>query len=336
VNSAFVRMYGFERKSQCLLTVAEYQQILELSTLDGQPVPPAQWTMPRALRGESATSVELRVRHKDTGRSWIGSFTFAPIRSPQGEIIGAVFTVRDVTEQKRMEEELRASHQDLERLVVAQQSIEEEERKRIARELHDELQQVLAAIKMDVGSIQSELAADPARLPALITRMDDLATAAITSSRRIVNDLRPLLLEELGLVPALEVLARQFAERTGLRVSVDSDERCCQADDAPSDPVSLCLYRAAQEALNNAAKHSHAGRVEMRLARPEAGGWRLSIADDGRGLRPEDRRKPGSFGLRGMAERVRALGGTLRVDSVPGHGVAVTVEIGAPRDHAAV
>jgi PAS domain S-box-containing protein len=335
VNSAFVRMYGFEHKSQCLLTVADYQQMLELSTLDGRTVPPARWGLLRALRGEVGSAVELRVRRKDTGHSWIGSFTFAPIRNPQGEIIGAVFTVRDVTEQKRMEEELRVSHRDLKELLLAQQSIEEEERKRIARELHDELQQVLAAIKMDVGSIESELASDPARLPALIKRMDDLAAAAITSSRRIVSDLRPLLLEELGLVPALEVLARQFAERTGMRVSIDSDESCRQADGALPDAAALCLYRAAQEALNNAAKHSHARWVQLRLARTPAGAWRLDVTDDGRGLRPEDRRKLGSFGLRGMEERVRALGGTLRVDGEPGRGVAITVEIGASRDQVA-
>lgn len=235
--------------------------------------------------------------------------------------------LRDVTEPRRLQAELEASHADLERLVTAQQRIEEEERKRIARELHDDLQQVLAAIKMDVGSIQTELAAHPARLPPLVARIDELATTAITSSRRIVNDLRPLLLEELGLGPALEALCRQFSERTGIAARVDCDEGCSAPDTMP-EAVAICLYRLAQESLNNAAKHSMARHVQLRLASPAAGRWALRIADDGQGLQPGDLRKPMSFGLRGMAERVRALGGTLRVNGVPGHGVVVEVEIG--------
>ena len=94
------------------------------------------------------------------------------------------------------------------------------------------------------------------------------------------------------------------------------------------EAVAICLYRLAQESLNNAAKHSMARHVQLRLASPAAGRWALRIADDGQGLQPGDLRKPMSFGLRGMAERVRALGGTLRVNGVPGHGVVVEVEIG--------
>lgn len=244
--------------------------------------------------------------------------------------------LRDVTASRRLQAELEASHADLERLVTAQQRIEEEERKRIARELHDDLQQVLAAIKMDVGSIETELAVDPARLRPLVARIDELATTAITSSRRIVNDLRPLLLEELGLGPALEALCRQFSARTGIAARLDSDEDC-SAPDAMPEATAICLYRLAQESLNNAAKHSKARHVHLRLTSPAPGRWALRIADDGQGLQPGDLRKPMSFGLRGMAERVRALGGTLRVEGVPGRGVVVEVEIGsahAPKDAA--
>lgn len=337
VNAAFLRLYGFASKAECLRPIADYESLLEVSTPDGQVLTHEQWTMPRALRGERGSGVELQVLHKDSGRRWTGSFSFAPIRDAGGEIVGAVFSVRDVTEKNRMADELRASHRDLERLLAAQTSVQEEERKRIARELHDELQQVLAAIKLDIGSILPELAANPARLPALVTRMDDLATAAITSSRRIVNDLRPQVLEEVGLVPALELLASQFMERRPIRVSVESDAGC-RVDGEPPDAVALCLYRVAQEALNNVAKHARARRVQIRLSRPPGGGWELRIADDGRGLGPGDRRKPMSFGLRGMAERVRALGGVLSVDSEAGRGVVVSVHVGAgtqPGDGAA-
>lgn len=241
-----------------------------------------------------------------------------------------LFTVilRDVTEPQRLADELQASHRDLQRLLAAQNSVQEEERRRIALELHDELQQVLAAIKLDIATILPDLAADPARLPALAARMDELASAAISSCRRIVNDLRPQSLEEVGLVAALELLASQFVQRRALRIEVDADPEC-RGDGEPPDAVALGLYRVAQEALNNVAKHAHARRVDIRLSRTPGGGWELRIADDGRGLVAEDRRKPGSFGLRGMAERMRALGGELRVDSESGRGVVVTARVGA-------
>ena len=327
VNAAFVRMYGLNSMSECLRQIIEFEALLEFRTLDGAVVTRDQWTMPRALRGERGSGVELQILHKDTGRRWIGSFSFAPIRDAQGAIEGAVFSVRDVTEQKRLADELKVSHRDLERLLASQTSVQEQERKRIARELHDELQQVLAAIKMDIGSILPEMAIDVNRVPSLVSRMDDLASAAINSSRRIVNDLRPPLLEEFGLVAALELLATQFMERWPIHVQVNSDPECC-ADGEPEDAVGLCLYRLAQEALNNVAKHSRAQEVQVRLARTPIGGWELQIADDGRGLRSEDRRKPASFGLRSMTERVRGLGGSLRVESDSGRGVTITAQLG--------
>ena len=328
VNAAFLRLYGFASRAECLRPIQEYGELIALRTPEGRPLSVEQWSMPRALRGERGNGVEREVLNKATGRRWIGSFSFAPIHDAGGGIAGAVCSVRDVTEQKRLADDLQASHHHLGLLVASQSSIQEEERKRIARELHDDLQQVLAAIKLDIGSILPELAAGPARLPALVTRMDDLATSAITSSRRIVNDLRPPLLEEFGLVAALELLAAQFMERYPIRVGVDSVPECRDDGDF-GDGVALCLYRVAQEALNNVAKHARARRVQIRLRRTPGGAWALRITDDGRGLADKDLSKPASFGLRGMAERVRALGGELRVESAPGRGVVVTAEVPA-------
>ena len=140
--------------------------------------------------------------------------------------------------------------------------------------------------------------------------------------------LRPLLLEELGMVAALDALARQFAERTGIGVKVVADERV-RARDAVPDAIAICLYRVAQEALNNVAKHAGARRVELSVGMPAEGGWRLEVSDDGRGMQPADRLKPMSLGLRGMAERVRALGGTFDVDGAAGRGVRLVVAIPA-------
>ncbi len=327
VNAAFLRMFGFASKADCLRPIADFESVLEISTPAGERIPLDEWSMARALRGEHGSGIETQVRNKQNGRAWTGSFSFAPIRGSGGEIVGGVCSVRDVSEQKQLADELRASHRDLERLLAAQTGVQEEERRRIARELHDELQQVLAAIKLDIGSILATLSADPRRLQALVTRMDDLATAAITSSRRIVNDLRPQMLEDVGLVAALEQLAAQFMERRPIRVRVECEEACRDGGE-PQDAIALCLYRVAQEALNNVAKHARARRVHMQLSRTPEGGWALRIADDGRGLGDGDRRKRGSFGLRGMVERVRALGGELVVDSPGGRGVVVTARVG--------
>lgn len=243
---------------------------------------------------------------------------------------GAVIVARDVTTMRQMHAEVVASHSALRRLVAAQDKIQEEERKRVARELHDDLQQTLAAIKMDTLAIGQQLPRDPARVPAMLAKIDELASAAIASTRRIVNDLRPRMLEELGLRPALEALASDFEQRTGiacaLALAFDDDN----GDEPPLAPaVATCLYRVAQESLNNVSKHAGARQVRIRLTHAAPGRVRLRIADDGKGLSPEDRAKRHSFGLVGMGERVRAVGGQLQVQSVAGGGTAIEVDVAA-------
>jgi PAS domain S-box-containing protein len=239
--------------------------------------------------------------------------------------------LRDVSDARRMQAELRASQAELRALMTEHHRVEDRERRRIARELHDELQQVLVAIKIHVASIERELAADPRRLAPLVERIDILASTAVTSARRIVNDLRPLMLEELGLLPALEALCQQFEERTGIeaRVAAQSDD-----DSWPrvSEPIEICLYRVAQESLTNVAKHSRATRVEVQLAARPDGLLTMQVRDNGHGLHRHDQRNHLAFGLKGMTERVRALGGSLHIDSAPGGGAVVVVELHQTQD----
>lgn len=246
--------------------------------------------------------------------------------------------VRDITERLQAEAQIRsaraeleASHAELRRLVAARDSVQEQERKRIARELHDDLQQTLAAIKMDTLAIGQQLQRDPARVPPMLAKIDELATGAIASTRRIVNGLRPKLLEELGLRPALEALATEFAQRTGIACTVDAAADA-DADDTLDPATAGCLYRVAQEALNNVIKHADACSVQMTLTHDAGAGVRLRIQDDGRGMTADDHRKPHSFGLVGMAERVHAVGGSLRVESQPGAGTVVEVEVDGSRE----
>ncbi len=237
-----------------------------------------------------------------------------------------LWLLRDVTELKLARAEIARSHDDLRRLVAAQGRIQENERKRIARELHDDLQQRLAAIRMDLGALRGVVATDPSRVLAMIDTIEQNVRESITSSHRIVNDLRPQILDDLGLVPALEALARQFGQRMGIDCSVGTSFEH-EAADMVSPEVSTCLYRLAQEALNNVAKHSQARSVSIQLDDDGEGLVVMQISDDGVGLQPDDRRKQGSFGLLGMDERVRALGGVLAIGGHPGLGVTIEAQL---------
>ncbi len=242
--------------------------------------------------------------------------------------------LRDVSDARNLQAELRASQTELRSLMSQHHHVEDRDRRRIARELHDELQQVLVAIQMNLATISREVAADPARLTPLVERIDKLASAAVTSARRIVNDLRPLMLEELGLVPALEALCRQFDERTGITARVMTGSDAAAWSRMP-EQGEICLYRLAQESLTNVAKHSGATRVTLRLALRPDGGISMQVRDNGQGLERDGRRSPLAFGLKGMTERVRALGGSLHIGSGPGGGTEVVVEVGSLKDSTA-
>lgn len=329
-NEAFATFHRFESKPACPKTLAEYPAILDVSRPGGELLPLEEWAVPSALRGETGTGVEYKLRRKDTGQSWIGSHSYAPIRSAAGAVIGAVVTCRDVTAQKTALADLEASHATLRRLIAVQDSVQEEERKRIARDLHDDLQQTLAGIRIELGALAERLAADPTHALPLVSEVDRLALAAVTSTRRIVNDLRPQLLDELGLVPALEVLSAQFARRKRIACSLDARADLGAALMA-TPAVAGGLFRVTQEALNNIAKHAKASAVEIRLGPTGDGLALLRIHDNGTGIRKRDRSKPEAFGLLGMAERVRALGGQLRIDSNTG---GTTIEVLVPLPHA--
>lgn len=328
-NDAFVSFHRFGRREECSQTPAEYAQVLEVLLHDGTPAPLSQWAALRALNGETASNVEHVLRRKDTGETWVGSYSFAPIRSREGDIVGSVVTARDISKIKKAQADLADSHAQLQLLIGAQHRIQEDERRRIARELHDDLQQSLAAIRMDTVAIGERIASGREGAQALLLRIDKLAAAAIASTRRIVSDLRPEMLEELGLVPALEVLTQQFAERT--------DSTCtlaCAADateDLASRPtLCTCLFRVVQESLNNVAKHAGASEVGVRLCRRDDLAVLLTVTDNGCGMAADAPRKLKSFGLQGMAERVRAMGGVLRVESRLGSGT--TIEVSVPID----
>ncbi|KQW37704.1 hypothetical protein ASC76_06255 [Rhizobacter sp. Root404] len=242
-----------------------------------------------------------------------------------------LFTVihRDVTSQAQMLADLRSAHAELEKLVSAMDRVQEDERKRISREIHDDLQQTLTAIKMNVTAIALAHLELPSSEHALLSEVAALADTAMDSTRRIIRDLRPPMIDELGLVAALESLANQTAQRHRIECRVDVSPNVSTAlQQKPS--ITTCLYRVTQEALNNVVRHANATRVDITLEDAPGGQVLLRICDDGVGLLDADRKKAGSFGLLGMRERVRALGGRISIHGSPANGTTVEVTVSMP------
>lgn len=329
LNDAFAAFLRVPAKSLCPTSVQACGDLVEVCTPGGDALPIDGWAVPRALRGETASNVEYRLRRRDTGESWIGSYSFAPIRDGGGRIVGSVVTARDVTALHRMRTELESSQQELRRLVAARDEVQEQERLRIARELHDDLQQRLAAILMEVAIVRGARPPADDPVPDALDRIERLTIDAVGSMRRIVHDLRPTALEHHGLVDALAGLAEDFSRLSGLPCTVDVSQLAASMP-ASLAPVALCLYRVVQEALNNVSRHAAASRVSIRLSGAADGPLTLEIEDDGNGIAPGAYAKPGSYGLLGMRERVRSVGGTLRMVDRPGGGTIVRIQVPVP------
>ena len=237
-----------------------------------------------------------------------------------------LFTVilRDVTLRVQAEEALRRSQQELREFAAAANQLREQEQRRIARELHDELAQALTGLKMDVAWIKNKLSGPPAAVVEKLNAMEVLLDSTVAATRRIASDLRPMMLDDLGLVPAAEWLAQQFTARNGIPCEL----AIANAELDLSDLLATTVYRLLQESLTNIAKHAHASRVEITLAR-HASVLVMSVHDDGVGYSLQDPRKPNAYGLIGMRERVHLLGGTLHINSVPGLGTTIEIHLPA-------
>jgi PAS domain S-box-containing protein len=241
-------------------------------------------------------------------------------RSAAGDATGIVGTVLDITERKRIEQELRASRERLRELSAYLEAVREEERKHIAMEIHDELGQLLTALKMDVSLLRMRLA-DDSDVAAKADDMRELVEKTIWMVRNVASHLRPAALN-FGIVSALEWLAEDFGRRHGMpcRLEVRGSEPSL------ADPQATAMFRIVQESLTNVARHAGASRVGVMLATSEAA-LDLEVRDDGRGFDPQAASRGYSYGLLGVSERARLIGGSLAIDSSPGAGTLVSIHI---------
>jgi signal transduction histidine kinase len=235
----------------------------------------------------------------------------------------AAFTIRrtlnlEAELKKRYDEGLRAQ-QELKELSARLVSAQEEERRAISRELHDEVGQSLSALLMEAGNAAASVPHDSADVRRHVESIKKLAEASVTIIRNMTLLLRPSMLDDFGLVPALEWQAREVSKRTGLRVHVAADE----ASDELPDELRTCIYRVVQEALHNCARHSQARSVKV-VVKQERSKIILSVEDDGHGF---DAHRVRGLGLVGMEERVHHLGGEFEIESEPGAGTRVAVEL---------
>jgi PAS domain S-box-containing protein len=228
--------------------------------------------------------------------------------------------LRDVTARQKAAEALNRSNQELREIYGQMHQVREAERTRIARELHDELAQWLTALKMDVSWIASRLPAQEQALMTRTQRMKGVVDNTVAAVRRIAADLRPVMLDDLGFVPAIENLLYELSERAGIMVSLQGDKE----DIDVQEPLATAVYRMVQEALTNVARHSGAKSVEVKVLR-SAHKLYVSVRDNGKGLKPDPNRK--SYGLLGIRERARTLGGDARIYSPPEGGTVVEIEV---------
>jgi PAS domain S-box-containing protein len=254
-----------------------------------------------------------------------GDMRWLQITTTQIEYQGAnalLSTAFDITDRKQTEEQLKISEHQLHKLAGYLQTIREEERTAMAREIHDELGQSLTAMKMDLAWLTKRLPEDQSPLKERVQGMAAVLNDTISTVRRLVTQLRPAILDDLGLEAALEWQAQEFQMRTGITCNFLAEVEV--ADLEPEHATAI--FRICQESLTNVARHAHANNVGIRLWEQQ-NQLLLEVKDDGQGIITNEISQSRSFGLLGMQERAFLLGGEFQLTSSPNHGTTVMARI---------
>jgi two-component system, NarL family, sensor histidine kinase UhpB len=278
-----------------------------------------QWA--RLLAGDLLPTHEYQIFHKSGEIRWLNQRNVM-IRDEYGLPVAIEGIITDVTDRKRAMAELSRLNEQQRALSARLLHAREEERTKIAREVHDELGQSLTGLKMDLSWALGRIPPQEEHLLNKTKSMIGVVDDTIRTVRRIATEMRPGILDDLGLVAALEWQAQEFQERSGIQCAVTGNFGDLAIDEGPT----TALFRIFQESLINVVRHAQAARVDVSLTR-EVGCVRLDIIDDGIGIREEEQQSGQSLGILGMRERAMAYGGAFSISGTKGRGTTVTVKI---------
>jgi len=351
INPAGARMIGFEPQQ----VLGQNMHVLtHHSHGDGAHYPMDDCPIYNAFRRGEPCRIDSEVFWRADGSSFPVEYSSYPVFD-QGQVRGAVVTFVDITERKRAEDALHQAKNELEARVTERtraletalqqlrelaawsEAVREEERTRIAREVHDELGSLLVALKMDVGWLDKRLSEQEQRafeeaqsmrekMRGKCQNMSRLIENAVVNVGRIITDLRPSILDHQGLWGALEWQAQEFVQSAEQQL-----KWCMEVNEQRElpEPMAMAVFRIFQEMLSNVGRHAQARTVDVDMVERE--GWlHLSVEDDGCGAMPQAFESAQAYGIMGMRERARHFGGVIDIDSQPGRGTRMRLSMPLP------
>ncbi len=351
INLAGARMIGFEPHE---VLGHNMHELTHHAHANGYAYPEAQCPIFNAFRQGLPCRIDSEVFWRRDGTAFPVEYSSHPIVD-QGQVRGAVVTFVDITERRRAADALQRAKDELEErvrertgaletalhqvreLAAWSETVREEERTRIAREVHDELGSLLVALKMDVNWMDKRLAEQTQRTPdaaedmrtrmrSKCQNMSRLIENAVDNVGRIITDLRPSILDHQGLWAALEWQAQEFVQSAELVL-----DWCLSVDDVPDppEPLAMAVFRIFQEMLSNVGRHARARRLGVSIAAQD-GTFSLTVQDDGVGALPQAFQAADAYGIMGMRERARHFGGEIDIHSEPGAGTRMCLRLAWP------
>ena len=314
-NLALAHIIGYESPSELIMNLTDIGRQLYVN-----PDRYAEF-IHLMQESDSVSEFESQVYCKDGSKIWISENAVA-VHDASGRLLYYQGIVENITERKRAENELKHSREQLRNLSAYLQSVREKERMNIAREIHDELGQALTALNMDLFWLNNKLPGEQKFLREKIKSMSGLVDKTIKTVQRISAELRPGLLDDLGLAAAIEWQAKEFQNRTGIKCEVS----LYPEDIILSQDISVTIFRIFQEALTNVVRHANATWVKSSLSE-KADKIELEVRDNGKGITEEQICNPKSFGLIGIRERAHLLGGEVKIIGIRDKGTTIIVTV---------
>lgn len=336
VNRAAAQMLGYGTEA---VLGRNMHELIHHTHSDGRAYPEAECPIFNAFRQGLPCRIDDEVLWRADGSAFWAEYSSYPVIKG-GQVEGAVATFVDITSRREAQAQLQRSKEELEARVAERtqqlrelaahlQTVREDERTRIAREIHDELGSLLVALKMDVNWLARRLD-DREPLRCKCHGMGRLIDTAVDKVGRIITDLRPSILDHQGLWAALEWQAQEFLESSELQGQLRL--HVAAGVPPPQGPLAIAVFRIFQELLSNIARHAQAQRVDLLITVDDPPGpvLYIDVRDDGRGCTPDALNHPHSWGVIGMRERATAFGGRLSIDSAPGLGTRVRLVMPLP------